>query len=104
MRAASLLGFKMQPPFTSLNERRSILKAKDWSGVFVMCFVGAVCLYFAAQGVLVGEIICIGRGCSCSIPLASEPKMFYLSLSGLLFMACVMIGTSIRIVFSGKKR
>lgn len=79
------------------------MKAQDWTAVIVMSLVGLVCLYFAMDAMVVKEVVCLGRGCTRDISLFQEPKMFYLNVGGLLFLASVLIGWSIRIVFGRKK-
>ncbi len=80
------------------------MRAQDWSAIIVMSLVGLVCLYFAVDGLVVKEVICLGRGCARDVSLSREPAMFYFSVGGLLFLACVLIGWSIRIVLGKKMR
>jgi hypothetical protein len=80
------------------------MKSEDWSAVIVMSLTGLVCLYFATDAIVVKEVICLGRGCARSISLFQEPKMFYLNVGGLLFLASVLIGWSIRIIFGRRNR
>ena len=79
------------------------MKAQDWSAVIVMCLVGLVCLYFAIEAVMLDEVICLSRGCARSISLAREPETFYFNVGGLLFLATLLIGCCLRIVFGRKK-
>jgi hypothetical protein len=80
------------------------MKAQDWPAVIVMCLVGSVCLYFAVDAVIVDEVICLGRGCARHVSLSGEPEMFYFNVGGLLFLATILIGWSIRMVFGRKNR
>ena len=80
------------------------MKAQDWSAVIVMFLVGSVCLYFAIEAVIVGEVTCLSRDCARHISLTREPKMFYFNVGGLLFAATILIGWSIRIVFGRKNK
>lgn len=78
------------------------MKAQDWSAVIVMSLVGLVCLYFALDAIVVREVVCLGRGCKRYISLSQEPEIFYLNVGGLLLLASILIGWSIRIVFCRK--
>lgn len=78
------------------------MKTEDRLAVIVMGLVGSACLYFAIDAVIVGEVICLGRGCARHISLAGEPKFFYFNVGGLLFLATLLIGWSIRLVFGRK--
>jgi len=80
------------------------MKTGERLAVIVMGFVGSVCLYLAIEAVMVGEVICLGRGCARHISLADEPNMFYFNVGGLLFLATTLIGWSSRLVFGKKMR
>lgn len=74
------------------------MKLQDWSAVVVLCLVGSVCIYFAIEAVVADEVICLGRGCARYISRAREPKMFYFNVSGLLIIASLAFGASVRVI------
>lgn len=80
------------------------MKLQDWSAVVVMCLVGSVCLYFTIEAVVADEVICLSRGCARYISRAREPKMFYFNVSGLLFVASLAFGGSMRVILKRRNK
>lgn len=80
------------------------MKFHDLSAAFVMCLVGSVCLYFAIDAVLADEVICLSRGCARYVSRVLEPEMFYFNVSGLLVIASLAFGGSVRVILKSRNR
>lgn len=74
------------------------MKLQDRSATVVMCLVGSVCLYFATEAVAAAEVICLSQGCAPYVSRTLEPEMFYFNVGGLLIIASVAIGGSLRVI------
>jgi len=90
------------PLNSTLKDKPRYMKPQDWSAVVVMGLVGSVCLYFAIDAVISDEVICLSRGCARYVSRALEPEMFYFNVSGLLIIASLAFGGSVRVILKRK--
>jgi hypothetical protein len=74
------------------------MKFQDWLAVSLLFFVGTLCLSYATNGFIAGEIGTFSKGGSRLVLRDKEELSFYLSVCAFFLAGCFCIGFSFYIV------